>query len=372
VPDSFDLGEGVARLTRVLHAAANSAERKALALGFFGGSVTHQGLYVWPLKRKLSALYLAANVTLHNFGVPAAGPSYASFCMANVAGPALANIDVFVLEWAVNDDQKPPESMEHVMRTLLTLPHAPAVLVYLHCSPRYFDRGAGTCNAPSYMPHWQLAAHYGLGVLHALPLLAMRPNLTAVYKDYVHPSPAGGEMIAGQLLCLLQSAAGLASPLNAPPVPLAPALYAKVSGPRRCWTTLGEPEARNMRPAWNDGGWMFVSRTDVYPSGKNGWQADVAGRGMSVALPGCIHTVRVFYLASYDATMGGAVISLHGCPAANATLHGHWTNTIRISVSQDLAIPAGCSPGFLNVTSLARAYSGGEGATFQVIAVGCE
>lgn len=95
--------------------------------------------------------------------MPATGPNYASFCLEKIAGGKSDLVDLFVLEWAENESESPPASMEYVMRTLLLLPSKPVVMMYIHCGPRTV--ASAKCKSTAQMNHWNLASYYSLPAL---------------------------------------------------------------------------------------------------------------------------------------------------------------------------------------------------------------
>ena len=78
-------------------------------------------------------------------------------------------------------------------------------------------------------------------------------------------------------------------PLRKADRPILPALHAPNYTQRHRWTTLGEPLVRNLPPVFNDGGWKFISRTDVYPTGTNGWGCIEYGCRVCTFLGACLY-----------------------------------------------------------------------------------
>lgn len=209
-------------------------------------------------------------------------------------------------------------------------------------------------------------------------------TLPEYFKDQVHPTRLGGELIAQKMMCVVSailrtcgtSTDHAPQKQSEPAIP--PALYAPSYAQRHCWTTLGEPHVRNLEPLFNDGGWEFISRTDVYPTGKNGWGCTDPDRRMTLSIKGCARQLTLFYLQSYDVGVGAASVRFPGCPSPPTNISAfNDAYKIRIAQGRRINIPSACHPPSVEIVSMTRAAGNSSMLTsnatlFQVIALGCD
>ena len=178
------------RLHRVL-----TSDKPDLNVAFIGGSVTAQGLFLEPLRAYVEALLCGRKrVAALNYGVPASTPAYPAYCLQHMLGETLRAVDVFVIDFGINDLQNPATNFELLLRTILGLEQAPAVVLYDHTSIKH--------RAP-HEKHLLLAAKYGAPTFSIVPAPFIQRHNGAsaayLYRDGTHPSEAGAQVIAAGL-----------------------------------------------------------------------------------------------------------------------------------------------------------------------------
>lgn len=254
---------------------------------WFGGSVTAHNQIVQAVSRSLQQRGLPNKVS--NFGVPATGPDYLSYCLNKVVGGEhqLRVYDVIVYEYSENDFGS-GEDLDALVAASLRLPQQPVVLMYLHCGPRTIVQHGG-CDA-RHASHRAIARRHGIVAIDLTPWIVSLnvSDHPKYFYDSVHPTKQGGDAM-GQFIVrvmhqglrtlhVLEPPFGPASNRSAAFAQHRTSLSTEAQRTRHCWTTLAAEEQRNLQPMQPAPGWEFVSEVRGRMAGsfhtlsKNGWQ----------------------------------------------------------------------------------------------------
>jgi hypothetical protein len=421
--------EGLA-MARSLRAGGSNGSKWA----WFGGSVTAQTLIVKDIQRRLRARGLVTTVS--NFGVPASGPEYVSYCLEKMAGgPHGMNVyDVIVWEYAENDfNPSPGGALDYLLAAALRMPQRPVVFLYLHCGPRTVPRTR--CDHDAYRA---LAKRHGIVAIDIAPwiLSINSSDYPTYFRDGVHPTKQGagaigqfivqvihqglrtlhvlepaykaptkqavgatGQFIGQFIVQLIHQGLHMLEPAyKARTAEFAPSNEAftrhranltagTMHRTRHCWTTLGSKEERNLLPMHTPApGWSFVSTAlEKYPKGKNGWQYDDRQKESSACIQfrsdSCWLEITLFYLATNtNPAFGSANVSAYrigheDAPTiSNVTLiANHYYNTKKPSAAMNLTVAA-TKKIPLNVSERGSwaLRFCSVQGDFRVIAIGCE
>ena len=175
-----------------------------------------------------------------NSGTPAAGPTYMEKCLTSQL-PAQAEPNLVLVEYSQNcDTWEDGLALERLLRRLLQLPAAPAV-VYV-ALPNWNELLARGSNATRKCPYdAELAAHYGVPFVRPffprtelLELFSEKDGPMREGTHAAHPTAQGHAIVAAALRRLLSKAwstppaAGLFSnPRARPSLPLPPPRYSR-------------------------------------------------------------------------------------------------------------------------------------------------
>ena len=175
-----------------------------------------------------------------NSGTPAAGPTYTEKCLTSQL-PAQAEPNLVLVEYSQNcDTWEDGLALERLLRRLLQLPAAPAV-VYV-ALPNWNELLARGSNATRKCPYdAELAAHYGVPFVRPffprtelLELFSEKDGPMREGTHPAHPTAQGHAIVAAALRRLLSKAwstppaAGLFSnPRARPSLPLPPPRYSR-------------------------------------------------------------------------------------------------------------------------------------------------
>ena len=354
---------------------AKLADAATFRVALVGGSVTAQGAFVEPLRRVLQHLLCLSDVQVLNYGVPASTAMYPAHCLTHMVGEAMYSANVFIVDYGINDVIAPYPGYVLLLHTLLNLPQRPAVIVYDHASIMFRMPHRG---------HLRIAHKYGLSVFTMIPARFIQDAAGArsavLFKDRVHPNEIGAVVIAGALasvfaVSLQHNDSRLEPQLSTSELEKLPA-HVGTGVRTRCWTTLGEPSRRNLIPLHNSG-WRFITRTDTYPTGKNGWLADKPGAALQFSLPGCLQYAEIFYLRSTDVNAGSAEVMIDGCvpEPEKLLISSHFRNphgnfSLRLMHSTRMPIPPECSTPVLSIRVVPSDTSA-DVSNFQLIALAC-
>jgi lysophospholipase L1-like esterase len=248
-----------ARIQRVMTRARRG---EALTVAVIGGSITG-GAMASALTNSYGSRVAAwwrqafpkAEIKFVNAGIGATGSDYGAF---RAKRDLLAHRPDFVIvEYAVNDPntKDSAETLEGLVRQILTQPNQPAVLLL-------FMMSQGGNNAQEW--HSKVGTHYGL------PMVSFRDGLwpeikagrlkwDAVMADVVHPNDLGHACAAGFVTSLLEHVSQVSATIKPLSAPLFSDLYEHVM----------LLEAADLKPIRNEG-WAFDTATQSWRSDKPG------------------------------------------------------------------------------------------------------
>jgi Lysophospholipase L1 and related esterases len=270
------------------HVARKIREGETVRIGFLGGSITqgagakrHADSYYWQTKTRLTkfAEKSGANVESVLAAVGGTGSDYG----AHRVGLQLLdkNLDLLVVEFAVNDFQNPNalDGMEGIVRQALAANPRMGVVLFYTANRRmieeYYHKGA---LPPSIVAFHRVARHYDLAEVNAGPkvwelLASNRSTPELFFPDKTHPSFEGhtfyAELLSDALIAALQSASTPSE--RALPAPLGSGRFERATlMPLAPLTTSGE---------WTQGKPGYYTYFGV-------WKSSVAGSSLTVEVSG--------------------------------------------------------------------------------------
>lgn len=192
---------------------ARAARGEELTIGFLGGSITQGSLasaedktYAYRVYRWWCDAFLQAEFHYVNGGI---GGTCSCFGAARAVGDLLMyQPDVVVVDFSVNDKGKTPEeesfyqeTYEGLLRRIVSWPSSPAVLVLNNV---YYDSGKTMQDR-----HNAVAEHYRVPFVSIKDSIYRkmkegRYSLEELTPDGLHPNDLGHELVAGEVIRLLE------------------------------------------------------------------------------------------------------------------------------------------------------------------------
>lgn len=195
-------------LARLKNCMRRAEEGGNLTIGFFGGSITqgccasvHEKSYAYRVFDWWRAAFPQAGFGYVNGGI---GGTSSHFGVSRVVSDMLMyQPDIVTLDFSVNDGANAlsQETFEGLIRRILTWTSKPAVLILNNIC---YDTGV---SAQDY--------HNEAGARYQLPCVSMRDTLyrrmkagwytgEEITKDYLHPNDRGHELVAAEIIRLLE------------------------------------------------------------------------------------------------------------------------------------------------------------------------
>ena len=192
---------------------ARAARGEELTIGFLGGSITQGSLasaedktYAYRVYRWWCDAFLQAEFHYVNGGI---GGTCSCFGAARAVGDLLMyQPDVVVVDFSVNDKGETPEeesfyqeTYEGLLRRIVSWPSSPAVLVLNNV---YYDSGKTMQDR-----HNAVAEHYRVPFVSIKDSIYRkmkegRYSLEELTPDGLHPNELGHELVAGEVIRLLE------------------------------------------------------------------------------------------------------------------------------------------------------------------------
>ncbi len=192
---------------------ARAARGEELTIGFLGGSITQGSLasaedktYAYRVYRWWCDAFLQAEFHYVNGGI---GGTCSCFGAARAVGDLLMyQPDVVVVDFSVNDKGETPEeesfyqeTYEGLLRRIVSWPSSPAVLVLNNV---YYDSGKTMQDR-----HNAVAEHYRVPFVSIKDSIYRkmkegRYSLEELTPDGLHPNDLGHELVAGEVIRLLE------------------------------------------------------------------------------------------------------------------------------------------------------------------------
>ncbi len=192
---------------------ARAARGEELTIGFLGGSITQGSLasaedktYAYRVYRWWCDAFLQAEFHYVNGGI---GGTCSCFGAARAVGDLLMyQPDVVVVDFSVNDKGETPEeesfyqeTYEGLLRRIVSWPSSPAVLVLNNV---YYDSGKAMQDR-----HNAVAEHYRVPFVSIKDSIYRkmkegRYSLEELTPDGLHPNDLGHELVAGEVIRLLE------------------------------------------------------------------------------------------------------------------------------------------------------------------------
>ncbi|MEI2723198.1 MAG: glycoside hydrolase family 99-like domain-containing protein [Verrucomicrobiota bacterium] len=254
--------------TRLWRVFAKARRGETITVGVIGGSITAGASASTPERRygnRVAAWWRErfprATIEFVNAGIGATGSDYGA--LRAERDLLAARPDFVVIEYAVNDpnEQRCAETLEGLVRQILTLPNQPAAMLL-------FTMHNNGANAQEW--HSKVGKHYGLPMASFRDALwpeiqAGRLQWKDVEADSVHPNDRGHGYAAQFITSQLENAlAALPGDGALPEVkPMAAALFTDLFE----HTTLLEAAA--LRPLANNG-WTFDATNQCWKSDQPG------------------------------------------------------------------------------------------------------
>lgn len=203
--------EGV-NLARLKHCMRRAQQGGELTLAFLGGSITqdcaasvHENCYAYRVFRWWEEAFPQAKFHYVNAGI---GGTSSHFGAARIVSDLLMyQPDFVVVDFSVNDmeNELRRETYEGVLRQILFWPSAPAAVLLNNI---YYDTGYTDQDCHNQLGAWYSLPHVSVRDTIYQRMLAgefAREQLTA---DGLHPNDFGHELLAGEIIRLLESVKG--------------------------------------------------------------------------------------------------------------------------------------------------------------------
>lgn len=214
-PDARNLG----------YVAQKIRDGRTVSIGFLGGSITqgagakrHSDSYYWQTKARLAEFAGKSGATVES-ALAAVGGTGSDYGAHRVGMQLLdKNLDLLVVEFAVNDYQNPNafDGMEGIVRQALAANPRMGVVLFYTANRRmiedFYNKGE---LPPSIVAFHRIARHYNLAEVNAGPKVwqlfaSNRSTPELFFPDKTHPSSEGhafySDILSGALITALQSA----------------------------------------------------------------------------------------------------------------------------------------------------------------------
>ncbi len=235
-PDARNLG----------YVAQKIRDGRTVRVGFLGGSITqgagakrHSDSYYWQTKARLAEFAEKSGATIES-ALAAVGGTGSDYGAHRVGMQLLdKNLDLLVVEFAVNDYQNPNalDGMEGIVRQALAAnPHMGVVLFYTANRRMIEDCYNKGELPPSIIAFNRIAQHYNLAEVNAGPKVrelfaSNRSTPELFFPDKTHPTSEGhafySDILSGALITALQSAPAPSE--QALPAPLGSGRYERAT-----------------------------------------------------------------------------------------------------------------------------------------------
>ena len=306
------------------------------------------------------------------------GTTTVNFIQEMLLDPRLPRIDLFLVDYTVNDglaDPMIPPATEFLVKFLLTLPQAPA-LVYLETFPRVFlgRRRLYFCKfAVNTFPHWQALRRAAVPVISYYDAVCKAPEGLPFWEPQPHPYCESHEHVArvvvGYLLQWMHRFCAAPAPPadDHPRAPLAQVFPEFECGRRPVFqhSACEGPDRLRVLP---DPFWRFEE--DV--PGKPGW---IAQRGHTATISFPLHhsagpglLLGVSYLKTYE-DIGRVTcwFAWRGGHSPPVVLDGLSTSGDRVSMPSETLLGPHTEPGAFNLTCVS------DKRKFKITAIrGCQ
>jgi len=345
---------------RLQHVMEKARRGQAVTVAVIGGSITQGAKATTPEQRYGNLIaawwrttFPTATVTFVNAGIGATGSNYGAL---RARRDLLKHQpDFVVIEYGVNDGLGRPfaETLEGLVRQVVSLPHEPAVLLLF-----MMHRHGG--NAQEW--HSKVGAHYGL------PMVSYRDALwpeiqdgrlqwTDISPDEVHPNDMGHACAAQFVTSLLDTARSA--------LPDADKLPGRKPVPAPLLTDLFEHtalyEADDLEPTSNQG-WTVGGQPPIWRY----WTSDKPGSAIEFDIEGTLIYLMFFRLR---AAMGRARVTVDG--KRDQTLEA-WFDQTWGGYRQTVEIARGIEPGThrVRIELLDEKHPESTGHEFRIMAIG--
>ncbi|NQU24058.1 MAG: SGNH/GDSL hydrolase family protein [Candidatus Nealsonbacteria bacterium] len=197
------------------NARVQFAEKKTGHVAFIGGSITEMNGYRPMVCEILQRRFPDTNFTFTDAGISSTCSTTGAFRLETdvlAAGP----VDLFFIEFAVNDDQDAAHARRECVRAMEGLirhtrrhnPHADIVITYF-CNPGMVETIQAGNTPTSIDGHEAVARHYGVSTINLAGEVARQ--ITAgelTWKQFggTHPAPPGNALCAGMIDSLMSTA----------------------------------------------------------------------------------------------------------------------------------------------------------------------
>lgn len=177
-------------------------------VAFIGGSITEMNGYRPMVMNYLQERFPETKFQFTDAGISSTCSTAGAFRLQTDVLEH-GKVDLFFIEFAVNDDQDAMHSYEQALRgmegivrqTLSHSPHAELVFTYF-VNPGMLEKLQAGEVPTSIAAHQKVAKHYGITTIHLAQEVADRiDGGTLTWKEYggVHPAPAGNRIPASMI-----------------------------------------------------------------------------------------------------------------------------------------------------------------------------
>lgn len=213
---------------------------ETVRVGFLGGSITqgagaknHASCYYWKTKDRLTEFAKASGGVKPEFLLAAVGGTGTLYGAYRVGLQLLdKNIDLLVVEFAVNDFKNPEalDGMEGIVRQALARNPHMAIVFFYTTNKAMLEECYGKGEWPASVAAFhRVAQHYNLAEVHAGPKVQSlfregRMTPDTFFSDGTHPTDEGhafyAEVFSGALVGALEAADSVPSSVPSLPEPL--------------------------------------------------------------------------------------------------------------------------------------------------------
>ena len=193
---------------RLKHCMRRAQQGEELTIGFFGGSITqdcaatvHENCYAHRVFRWWESAFPTARFHYVNGGI---GGTSSHFGAARAVSDLLMyQPDFVVVDFSVNDieNELRQETYEGVLRQILSWPSAPAVVLLNNI---YYDTGYTDQNCHNELGDWYGLPHVSVRDTIYPKMLTGEYTQDQLTADGLHPNDFGHELLAGEIIRLLE------------------------------------------------------------------------------------------------------------------------------------------------------------------------